>query len=127
MDEVGSLNFHCIIPDNASNTAKEFYAALFLNWRFRYQPPNQFWEITGPDGRTPQTAYLAIMTGPGTPRTPLQYYTIDSIDAYLPRAVILGAKVIVGKTPVPGVGYFAELADPIGNPFGLWENLQRNE
>ncbi|WP_441288210.1 Dabb family protein [Sorangium sp. KYC3313] len=126
MTDVGSLNFHCIIPDDNSQTGKTFYTALFPSWRFRHQPPNEFWEITGPDGRTPQTAFLAIMTGPGTPKTPLQYYTVDSIDQHLSRAVELGAKVVVGKTPVPGVGYFAELADPIGSPFGLWENTPQS-
>ena len=25
------------------------------------------------------------------------------------------------KTPVPGMGYFAILSDPQGNPFGLWQ------
>ena len=122
MAEVGSRKCHGMSADHGSQRGKTFYAALFPSWRFRYQPPNEFWEITGPDGRTPQTAFLAIMTGPGTPKTPLQYYTVNSIDQYLSRAVELGAKVIVGKTPVPGVGYFAELADPIGNPFGLWED-----
>jgi len=127
MAQLGSINFHCVIPDNAGHAAMAFYAALFPNWRFRAQPPNAFWEITGPDGLTPQTAYLAIMTGPGTPQMPLQYYTVDAIDPLLPRAVELGATIVVGKTPVPGVGFFAQLADPIGNPFGLWENAPRSE
>jgi predicted enzyme related to lactoylglutathione lyase len=122
MAELGSINFHCIIPDDESQSGKAFYAALFPNWRFRFQPPNQFWEITGADGVTPQTAFLAIMTGPGTPKVPLQYYTVDCIDQSLSRAIDLGAEVVVGKTPVPGVGYFAELTDPVGNPFGLWES-----
>lgn len=122
MNPVGSINFHCIIPDDASHTAQTFYAGLFPQWHFRSQPPNDFYEITGPDGVTPQTAFLAIMTGPGTPRTPLQYYTVPSIDDSLSRAVALGGTVVVPKTPVPGVGFFAELRDPLGNPFGLWEN-----
>ncbi|WP_257446717.1 VOC family protein [Archangium lipolyticum] len=126
MANVGSINFHCIIPDDANQSGQKFYAALFPTWRFRYQPPNQFWEITGPDGRTPQTAYLAIMTGPGTPRTPVQYYTVPSIDHSLARAIELGGKVVTGKTPVPGVGFFAELTDPLGNAFGLWEDSTKD-
>lgn len=121
MKDVGSINFHCIIPDDGKQTGKTFYAALFPDWNFHYQPPNDFWEITGQDGKKPQTAYLAIMAGPGTPKSPLQYYTVDSIDLYLSRAVALGARIVVGKTPVPGVGYFAELTDPLGYSFGLWE------
>lgn len=118
----GTLNFHCIIPDDAEQTGKTFYAELFPEWHFRHQPPNVFWEITGADGCTPQTAYLAIMSGPGTPATPVQYYTVTGIDAYLARAQALGARVVMGKTPVPGVGYFAELRDPLSNAFGLWQD-----
>ena len=118
----GSLNFHVIIPDNSEQQGKNFYAALFPEWHFRHQPPNVFWEITGADGQTPQTAYLAIMSGPGAPGSPVQYYTVTGIDAYLQKAISLGAPVVVDKTPVPGVGYFAELRDPLGNAFGFWEN-----
>lgn len=32
----------------------------------------------------------------------------------------LGGKVIVPKTAVPGVGYFAVCMDTENNPFGLW-------
>ena len=122
MTSVGSINFHCIIPDDEVGTAMAFYRALFTAWSFRPQPPNQFWEITGADGVTPQTAFLAIMAGPGTPTSPVQYYTVDDIDGYLDRATSLGATIVVPKTPVPGVGFFAELRDPLGQPCGLWEN-----
>ena len=122
MTTVGSINFHCVIPDDENGTAMAFYRALFTTWQFRAQPPNQFWEITGPDGLTPQTAFLAIMSGAGAPSSPLQYYTVDDIDAYLALAQELGAPVIVPKTSVPGVGYFAELLDPLKHAFGLWES-----
>ena len=122
MTMLGSLNFHCIIPDDAKQTGKTFYAALFTQWRFRYQAPNTFWEISGADGLTPQTAYLAIMSGPGTPSSPVQYYTVQGIDDYVQRALGLGATLVTPKTPVPGVGYFAELRDPLNFAFGLWEN-----
>ncbi len=92
MADIGSLSLHCIIPDDNCQTGKSFYAALFPNWRFRAQPPNEFWEITGPDGRTPHTAFLAIMIGTGTPKTPLLYYTVDSGDQYLSGAVELGLR-----------------------------------
>jgi len=122
MTEVGSINFHCIIPADEAGKAKQFYADLFPTWQFRAQPPNEFWEITGPDGVTPQTAFLAIMTGAGTPTIPTQYYTVDDLDASLATAVRLGAAVVTPKTPVPGVGWFAALTDVIGNPFGLWQD-----
>jgi predicted enzyme related to lactoylglutathione lyase len=53
---------------------------------------------------------------------PVNYVNVESVDEYVTKATSLGAKVTVGKMPVPGMGYFAHLVDPQGNPFGVWEN-----
>ena len=34
----------------------------------------------------------------------------------------LGGKVVVPKTAIPGMGYFAVCLDPENNGFGLWED-----
>lgn len=51
----------------------------------------------------------------------MNYVSVDSIDAAIERAQKLGAKVMKGKMPVPGMGWFAMLTDPQGNMFALWE------
>jgi predicted enzyme related to lactoylglutathione lyase len=38
------------------------------------------------------------------------------------RAQKLGASVMKGKSPVPGMGWFAMLMDPEGNPFAMWQS-----
>jgi predicted enzyme related to lactoylglutathione lyase len=43
------------------------------------------------------------------------------VDEYVQKATGLGARVLIEKMPVPGMGYFANLVDPEGNPFGVWE------
>jgi predicted enzyme related to lactoylglutathione lyase len=45
----------------------------------------------------------------------------DNIDAMLPKLEALGGKVHRGKTPIPGVGHFAVVADPQGAGFHLFE------
>jgi predicted enzyme related to lactoylglutathione lyase len=37
----------------------------------------------------------------------------------------LGARVTVGKQAVPGMGWFAHIADLEGNPLGIWQNDER--
>ncbi|HEY5988470.1 MAG TPA: VOC family protein [Streptosporangiaceae bacterium] len=49
------------------------------------------------------------------------YMRVDDLDNYLERAVKLGGKQLVPPTDLPGdYGRFALLADPDGNPVGLW-------
>jgi predicted enzyme related to lactoylglutathione lyase len=46
---------------------------------------------------------------------------VDSIDTAAARAQKLGATVMKGKAAVPGMGWFAMLVDPQGNPFAIWQ------
>jgi predicted enzyme related to lactoylglutathione lyase len=52
---------------------------------------------------------------------PVNYVNVESVDEYLRRAERLGAKAMMGKTAVPGMGWFAQLNDPEGNVFAIWE------
>ncbi len=117
-----TIVIHSIIPCDMDEKAKQFYAELFPNWRFQSMPPNQFWEITDQDGHYPHAVYLAMMKGPRTPAQPTNYFTVPDIDVYADRAVSLGGEVVVPKTPVPGKGYYSELRDVLGNPFGFWQD-----
>jgi predicted enzyme related to lactoylglutathione lyase len=51
----------------------------------------------------------------------VNYVNVDSVDEAVERAQKLGAKVTRGKMPVPGMGWFAMLIDPQGNPFAVWQ------
>jgi hypothetical protein len=51
----------------------------------------------------------------------INYIHVESLEAATDRAQKLGATVMKGKTPVPGMGWFAILTDPQGNPFALWQ------
>lgn len=52
----------------------------------------------------------------------LNYVTVESIDDYTAKAKSLGATVTLEKMPVPQMGYFAQLVDPQGNSFGIWQD-----
>lgn len=54
-------------------------------------------------------------------RAYMNYVNVDSIEESVARAEKLGAKVMKGKTPVPGIGWFAMLSDSQGNFFAIWK------
>ena len=45
---------------------------------------------------------------------------VDSIEDSLATIVAEGGKVVTGKTPVPGMGYFATCEDTEGNKIGIF-------
>lgn len=51
----------------------------------------------------------------------VSYVNVESVDATLKRARELGAKVTKEKGAVPGMGWYAMILDPEGNPLGLWQ------
>jgi predicted enzyme related to lactoylglutathione lyase len=52
---------------------------------------------------------------------PVNYIAVENVDKAVAKAERLGAKVMMGKTPVPGMGWFAQLTDPEGNVIAVWE------
>jgi predicted enzyme related to lactoylglutathione lyase len=55
---------------------------------------------------------------------PMNYVNVESVDEYLQKAKSLGATVTLEKMPIPGMGYFAQIADPQGNTVGLYQDDQ---
>ncbi len=51
----------------------------------------------------------------------VNYINVESVDEFVRRAEQLGAKVLMEKTPVPAMGWFAQLSDPEGNVVAVWE------
>lgn len=123
---------HFEIPADQPERAAKFYRELFG------------WEISKWEGSADQRdgfEYWIVRTVPtdehGMPsrpgvngglmrrmypeQAPVNYILVESVDDYVRRAEGLGAKVMMGKTPVPGMGWFAQLTDPEGNVLAIWE------
>jgi predicted enzyme related to lactoylglutathione lyase len=62
---------------------------------------------------------LMARQNPGHVQT--HYFSVESVADYLARAERLGAKALMPKSPVPGMGWFAICQDTEGNVFGLWQ------
>ena len=54
-------------------------------------------------------------------QTPVNYIAVDRVDDFVQKAERLGATVCMPRTPVPGMGWFAQLRDTEGNVFAVWE------
>src|SRR5262245_36562843 len=73
--------------------------------------PNEPGEVNG-----------GIYKRPVPQATPVNYVNVESVDEYLAKAKSLGATEIVGKMPIPHMGYFAQILDPQGNSLGLFQS-----
>jgi predicted enzyme related to lactoylglutathione lyase len=51
----------------------------------------------------------------------VNYISVDDVEESAHKAEQLGAKVMMPKSPVPGMGWFAQLTDPEGNIFAIWQ------
>ena len=100
---------HFEVPAGDTARAKEFWGSLF-GWSFKtYEGPNEYHMIEG--------------TEPGGGLMPAQpgqsgltvYFDTDDIEATSGQVESLGGSVVMGKTPIPSMGWFAVCKDTEGN------------
>jgi len=127
---------HFEIPADQPERAAKFYRELF-GWEIsRWEGPTENMQY-----REPGFEYWMVKTVPtdaqGQPtrpgvngglmsrmfqgQAPVNYVNVENVDDFIRKAERLGAKVLMGKHPVPGMGWFAQLNDPEGNVFAIWE------
>ena len=122
-NQITYLELHSQSPSQA----KEFYSQLF-DWKtsdISFQPPGQ-----------PKMTYTEIKTGagigaglmqqqqPGAPSSWLAYVSVGDLAAANKKAKDLGAKVLVEREEVKGMGIFSIIQDPTGARLGLWQALE---
>ena len=119
---------HFEIPADDTERAAKFYREMF-GWKLnRWENPTgmEYWMV-----ETVPTDEKGMPTRPGVNggmmrrmypgQQPVNYIAVESVDDAVAKAERLGAKVMMGKTPVPGMGWFAQLTDPEGNVVAVWE------
>lgn len=119
---------HFEIPGDDPEKLAQFYSRLF-DWKIEKVPGDfEYWMVhtvpSGPDGAPEEPGGIngGLYRRQAAEQRPINYVTVDNVDAYLARAAELGAQVAMGKMAVPGMGWFAQLVDPDGNPFAIWQN-----
>jgi predicted enzyme related to lactoylglutathione lyase len=120
---------HFEIPADQPERAVKFYRELF-GWKIdRYEGAEvgmEYWML-----QTVPTDAEGMPTRPGVNgglmrrmfpgQALVNYIAVPNVDEFVKKAERLGAKVLMGKHPVPGMGWFAQLSDTEGNVFAIWE------
>ncbi len=119
---------HFEIPADDPERATKFYHELF-GWeiqRWGDAATPEYWMVhTVPadaEGRPTRPGVnggLMRRMFPG--QSPVNYISVERVEDFVRKAERLGAKVLMSKTPVPGMGWFAQLRDTEGNIFAVWE------
>ena len=106
---------HFEIPADDVERAKRFYQGLF-DWKIEAVEGGYNLITVGEPG--PDGGMMKRMA-PGQGIT--VYINVESVDDYSKKLQSLGGKVLMPKTPVPTMGYFAVFQDTEGNALALWE------
>ncbi|MGH7579440.1 MAG: VOC family protein [Gemmatimonadales bacterium] len=119
---------HFEIPADQPERAAKFYRELF-GWDInRWENPGgiEYWMVgtvpTDAEGRpVRQGVNGGLMPRMYPGQGPVNYISVEDLDESVAKAERLGAKVLMGRTPVPGMGWFAQLSDTEGNTIALWQ------
>ena len=122
---------HFEIPADQPERAAEFYRELF-GWEIKHLGAAgsggiEYWLVqTVPTDAEGQPTEPGVNGGlmrrmmPG--QTPVNYISVENVDEFARKAERLGAKLVVPKMPVPGMGWFSQLTDTEGNIFAIWQH-----
>jgi predicted enzyme related to lactoylglutathione lyase len=128
MNHHGIVHFE--IPANDAEKLSKFYQDLF-GWQIQKMDMGEggaYWVTsTGPtsqEGMPQEPGFIngGIAERMSPDQKPLNYVNVEDVNQYVTKAKGLGAQVLMDKMPVPGMGWFAQLLDPEGNIFGVWQN-----
>jgi predicted enzyme related to lactoylglutathione lyase len=120
---------HFEIPADDPDKLSDFYGKLF-GWNIQKTPMgdgSNYWVVstvaTNEQGMPSEPGAIngGIYPRPAPEARPINYVNVESVDEYQQKAESLGARVVLQKMPIPGMGYFAQVIDPEGNQFGLFQ------
>jgi predicted enzyme related to lactoylglutathione lyase len=108
----------------------EFYGRVF-GWTITKVPNMDYWMLatSSTDDKGAPTQPGAINGGLMKRPTPdarawMNYVTVPSLDEAITTLQAAGGTVLRGRTAVPKMGWFAVVADPEMNAFGVWQTDQ---
>ena len=111
---------HIEISAKDPAAASKFYADVF-GWKIEVDPKFNYYQFAaegGPGGGFNQVGEN-FKAGEVIP-----YIGAEDIDAALKKVEKAGGKVLLPKTEIPGIGWYAFFADPSGTRIGLYDGLR---
>jgi predicted enzyme related to lactoylglutathione lyase len=101
------------------NASEAFYTTLFGWTTKRWGDTSNYLLFMDSSGKL--GGGFAPMKNQGAGGT-IVYLYVGDIEAKLSQVETHGGRTLEGKTPIPGVGFYATFADPFGNHIGLFSN-----
>lgn len=100
--------------------AMSFYRDVF-GWKFeKWDGPMEYWMANTGDEKEPGiNGGLSKRGESGMPS--MNTIGVSSVDKFSKMIDDKGGKVVMPKTPIPGIGWFATCQDTEGNTFGIME------
>jgi hypothetical protein len=116
---------HFEIPADNVQRARAFYEGLF-GWKIEKFPgsdesPMDYWTISTTNAKGETGLCGGMMPRQAPEHMPVNYIDVPSLDEYVAKVEQGGGRVVMPRTAVPGMGYFAICLDTENNAFGLWE------
>ena len=112
---------HVEIPADNLGALQGFYGNLF-EWDFEKIPGDMEYYNVKHGEEKPMGG---MMTRVSPDQKPTFYVCVDSSKEALEKAEEMGATVIVPRTAVKGMGWYAVMMDPQKNAFGVWESDEK--
>ena len=119
---------HFEIPADDMERAKKFYSSIF-GWRLRDMPEMKYTTVTTVEVDEKQMPKESgainggLMERTKDVRSPVFAIDVDSVDEYAKKVEEAGGRVVMPKTKVGDMGFYAYVTDTEGNIIGLWQNL----
>jgi predicted enzyme related to lactoylglutathione lyase len=126
MEKERCQQMHFDIPSDDIERSKKFYNDLF-GWKIDKWPGSEhaahdYWMITTTDDKGNEALRGGMMKRQSAQQQGItNFFDVKSIQEYSAKVEQLGGKVVIPKSPVPGMGYFAICTDTEDNGFAIWE------
>lgn len=111
---------HFELPVDDPARASDFYRSVF-GWKIdKWDGPTDYWLVT--TGENPEPGIDGALTrrSEGFMST-VNTVGVASVDESVAKIQASGGKILLEKTPIPGMGWLAYAQDTEGNNFGIME------
>ncbi len=117
---------HFEIPAEDLDKLQKFYNQLF-RWKIEKVEGMDYWMVyTVPVDKDGIPVRQGVNGGMMKKQNPehkaTNYISVESVDEYTKKIEELGGKIIVPKTEIPNIGWWAMALDPEGNHFAIMES-----
>ena len=113
---------HFDVPAEDIKRASWFYSELF-GWKIEPMPgPMEYYGIATKDLEGKPSVGGGMGKRQEGDGGIVNYFGVESIDNCVKKLEVLGGKLLMPRTEIPGFGFLAVCLDTEGNKFGLWQN-----